>query len=126
MNEMIVTNNLSKAFDENIAVDRLSISIPKGEVFGLLGPNGAGKTTTLRMLTALISPTSGEASVAGFNVGVDDYDIRKNVGILDFEQHLINRPQDESKRGTEFVRDIGKKLRFHMINLLQLFCLNLF
>ncbi len=83
MTEMIVTSNLTKIFGKDItAVDRLSLSIPKGEVFGLLGPNGAGKTTTLRMLTSLISPTSGEATVAGFKVGVDDYDIRKNVGIL--------------------------------------------
>ncbi len=83
MNEtMITTQNLTKAFGDNLAVDRLSLSIPAGEVFGLLGPNGAGKTTTIRMLSALIAPSAGEASVAGFRVGQDDYQIRKTVGIL--------------------------------------------
>jgi len=91
MTEMIVVNNLTKSFGENIAVDRLSFSIPKGKVFGLLGPNGAGKTTTLRMLTALISPTSGEASVAGYKIGVDDYNIRKNVGILTESPGMYDR-----------------------------------
>ena len=58
MTEMIVTENLSKKFGENTAVEQLSISIPSGEVFGLLGPNGAGKTTTIRMLSALIARLS--------------------------------------------------------------------
>jgi len=91
MNEMIVTNNITKKFGDNTAVDRLSISIPKGEVFGLLGPNGAGKTTTLRILTSLIAPTSGEARVAGFQVGKEDYDIRKNVGILTESPGMYDR-----------------------------------
>ncbi len=65
---MIYTKNLTKSFGDNLAVDRLSLEIPAGEVFGLLGPNGAGKTTTIRMLSALIGPTSGEAQVAGFDV----------------------------------------------------------
>ncbi len=88
---MIVTNNISKKFGELTAVDRLNISIPQGEVFGLLGPNGAGKTTTLRMLTSLIAPTSGEASVAGYKVGTDDYEIRKNVGILTESPGMYDR-----------------------------------
>ena len=79
---MIYTSNLTKSFGDNLAVDRLSLSIPAGEVFGLLGPNGAGKTTTIRMLSSLIAPTSGEARVAGFEVGKQDYMIRKSVGIL--------------------------------------------
>lgn len=91
MTDMIVTKNITKKFGDNLAVDRLSISIPKGEVFGLLGPNGAGKTTTLRILTSLISPTSGEASVAGFKVGSQDYDIRKNVGILTESPGMYDR-----------------------------------
>jgi len=91
MTEMIVTTNLSKKFGEITAVENLSLSIPRGEVFGLLGPNGAGKTTTLRMLTSLISPTGGEASVGGFKVGTDDYDIRKNVGILTESPGMYDR-----------------------------------
>ncbi len=79
---MIETNNLTKKFDENLAVDRLSLQIDEGEVFGFLGPNGAGKTTTVRMLTALIAPTAGSASVLGYELGRDDQEIRRNVGIL--------------------------------------------
>jgi ABC-2 type transport system ATP-binding protein len=66
---MIHTENLTKRFKEVLAVDNLSLDIPEGEVFGFLGPNGAGKTTTVRMLTSLIGPTSGMATVAGFSVG---------------------------------------------------------
>ena len=92
MNEtMITTQNLTKSFGDNLAVDRLSLSIPAGEVFGLLGPNGAGKTTTIRMLSSLIAPTSGEASVAGFRVGEDDYQIRKSVGILTETPGMYNQ-----------------------------------
>jgi len=79
---MITTQNLTKSFGDNLAVDHLTLSIPAGEVFGLLGPNGAGKTTTIRMLSALIAPSSGEAAIAGFKIGKDDYQIRKTVGIL--------------------------------------------
>ena len=62
---MIDTNNLTKYFGTLGAVQSISFSVGKGEVFGLLGPNGAGKTTTIRMLTTLLAP-SGTASVAGF------------------------------------------------------------
>ncbi|MBE0408462.1 MAG: ABC transporter ATP-binding protein [Anaerolineales bacterium] len=79
---MITTDNLTKKFGETLAVDRLSLQIPEGEVFGFLGPNGAGKTTTVRMLTSLIGPTSGSATVNGFIVGQEDINIRRTVGIL--------------------------------------------
>jgi len=73
---------LTKQFDEHTAVDRLTLKIEEGEVFGFLGPNGAGKTTTVRMLTALIAPTLGTAKVMGYDVGQDDQEIRRHVGIL--------------------------------------------
>lgn len=79
---MIHTDNLTKRFKETLAVDGLSLDIHEGEVFGFLGPNGAGKTTTVRMLTSLIGPTSGAATVAGFPIGQRDNDIRRNVGVL--------------------------------------------
>lgn len=79
---MIQTDNLTKVFGDQVAVDRLTIDIPEGEVFGFLGPNGAGKTTTIRMLASLISPTSGSARVLNYEVGRDDPQIRRNVGIL--------------------------------------------
>lgn len=78
----ITIHELTKSFKTVLAVDHLSFSVENGEIFGLLGPNGAGKTTTIRMLSALIGPTSGTAWVAGFEVGKQDNDIRRNVGIL--------------------------------------------
>ena len=79
---IIVTEKLTKKFGDITAVNQLSLSIQPGEVFGLLGPNGAGKTTTVRMLAALLVPTSGEAHVAGFQVGENDQDIRCKIGLL--------------------------------------------
>jgi ABC-2 type transport system ATP-binding protein len=64
------------------AVEGLSLDIKEGEVFGFLGPNGAGKTTTVRMLTALIGPSAGKAVVNGFEVGRQDTEIRRTVGVL--------------------------------------------
>lgn len=93
---MIETKALTKIFrikkDEDIpAVIDLTLSVPKGEVFGFLGPNGAGKTTTVRMLTSLIGPTSGSARVNGFVVGEEDQDIRRSVGILTESPGLYER-----------------------------------
>jgi ABC-2 type transport system ATP-binding protein len=79
---MIHTENLTKKFSTTLAVDNLTLDIREGEVFGFLGPNGAGKTTTVRMLTSLIAPTSGHATVNGFTTGKQDTDIRRSVGIL--------------------------------------------
>jgi ABC-2 type transport system ATP-binding protein len=79
---MIQTENLTKRFGEILAVDRLTLEVEAGEVFGFLGPNGAGKTTTIRMLTALISPTSGDATVLGWEIGREDRQVRRQVGIL--------------------------------------------
>jgi ABC-2 type transport system ATP-binding protein len=97
---MIETKALTKKFGDILAVDRLSISVEEGEVFGFLGPNGAGKTTTIRMLSALIAPTSGESKVAGYDVGQDDYEIRKRVGILTESPGLYDRLSAE--RNLEF------------------------
>lgn len=79
---MIRTDNLTKKFDDFVAVDRLSLDVAEGEVFGFLGPNGAGKTTTVRLLTCLIAPTAGSGVVSGYRIGQDDQNIRRRVGIL--------------------------------------------
>ncbi|MGQ9586119.1 MAG: ABC transporter ATP-binding protein [Anaerolineae bacterium] len=79
---MIRTEGLTKRFGHVLAVDRLTLEVHPGEVFGFLGPNGAGKTTTVRMLACLIAPTSGRAWVNGHEVGRDDATIRSSVGIL--------------------------------------------
>lgn len=88
---MIKTENLTKKFDEHLAVDRLTLHIPEGEVFGFLGPNGAGKTTTVRMLTSLIAPTAGRARVFNYEIGQDNQNIRRNVGILTETPGLYDR-----------------------------------
>ena len=79
---MIQTENLTKRFKDLLAVEGLTREIPEGEVFGFLGPNGAGKTTTVRLLTSLIGPTAGRARVNGFEIGKQDTQIRRSVGVL--------------------------------------------
>jgi len=88
---MLKTEGLTKRFGDNLAVDDLSLQVERGEVFAFLGPNGAGKTTTVRMLAALIAPTSGRAWVNGHEVGVGDMDIRRSVGILTEAPGLYER-----------------------------------
>lgn len=73
---------LRKVPKEVVAVDGVSFSVPKGEIFGLLGPNGAGKTTTIKMLCTLIAPTSGDAFVSGFGVAKDQQKVRENLGVM--------------------------------------------
>lgn len=79
---IVEVNNLTKKFDDIVAVDNVSFNIKKGEVFGLLGPNGAGKTTLIRMLIGLIKPSSGSANLFGFNVEKDIMAIRKRTSML--------------------------------------------
>jgi ABC-2 type transport system ATP-binding protein len=79
---MIKTEELTKEFGKKIAVQSLNLEVNEGEVFGFLGPNGAGKTTTVRLLTSLIGPTRGSATVNGFRIGTDDHKIRSTVGVL--------------------------------------------
>jgi ABC-2 type transport system ATP-binding protein len=79
---MIRANGLSKRFGELTGVEDLSFDVREGEVFGFLGPNGAGKTTTVRLLTTLIAPTAGTATVCGYAIDTDDVAIRRSVGIL--------------------------------------------
>jgi ABC-2 type transport system ATP-binding protein len=74
--------NLVKRFGNFVAVDRLNLTVRKGEVFGFLGPNGAGKSTTIRMLCGLLTPTSGRAIVAGFDVGREPELVRQNIGYM--------------------------------------------
>jgi ABC-2 type transport system ATP-binding protein len=79
---MIEADNLTKKFDDFSAVDSLSLSVPAGQVLALLGPNGAGKTTTVRMLSAILAPTTGRATVAGFDVTRSPRQVRRSVGLL--------------------------------------------
>jgi ABC-2 type transport system ATP-binding protein len=78
----VATRRLRKAFGPLVAVDSLDLTIPRGEVFGLLGANGSGKTTTIRMLCGLLTPTSGEATVVGFDVRAEQEKIRQRIGYM--------------------------------------------
>ena len=78
----VQTTALRKAFGTLVAVDRLDLTIHRGEVFGLLGPNGSGKTTTIRMLCGLMVPTSGSATVVGFDVARDSEQVRTRIGYM--------------------------------------------
>ncbi len=88
---MIHLEKLTKKFGALTAVDSLSLDVGEGEVFGFLGPNGAGKTTTVRMLTSLIGPTGGRATVNGLEIGRDDPAIRQTVGLLTEPPGLYDR-----------------------------------
>lgn len=102
MEEILKVENLSKTFKLSkkqqklertatkikVAVDKLSFTAFKGEIFGLLGPNGAGKTTTLRMLATLIKPDSGDAFINGKSIITQEEDVRRKIGFLTSELKL--------------------------------------
>lgn len=91
-NEIIIVTNLIKKFGpaghEFAAVDNISFSIKKGEIFAFLGPNGAGKSTTIKMLTTLLTPTSGKISINGFDPQADQDKVRESFGIVFQDQSL--------------------------------------
>jgi ABC-2 type transport system ATP-binding protein len=117
---MIEVKNLTKEFGEITTVDSLTFHVAEGEVFGLLGPNGAGKTTTIRILCCLISKTSGDAWIAGYQIGnsADSLAIRKLIGLvpdnvglydelsayenLDYYRKLYECPAGERKEKIEY------------------------
>jgi len=83
MNEKVIqVKELTRMFGDFTAVDHITFEVEKGEIFGFLGANGAGKTTAMKMLTGLLSPTSGEANVAGFNVYKEPEKLKKNIGYM--------------------------------------------
>jgi ABC-2 type transport system ATP-binding protein len=109
---MLTTESLTKQFpgpkngSPITAVEGLTLEVKEGEAFGFLGPNGAGKTTTVRMLTSLIAPTSGRATVGGLEVGRDDAAIRQTVGLLTETPGLYDRLSAE-KNLTIFAKLYG-------------------
>lgn len=93
---MVVADMLVKSFPtteggEKRAVDGLSFTVGEGQIYGLLGPNGAGKTTTLRLLSGLMAPTSGTATLAGFDVGTQPEQVKKVLGFLTANTGLYQR-----------------------------------
>ena len=125
----IETKNLEKKYGNNIAVNKINLSINEGELFSLLGVNGAGKTTTIKMLSCLSKPTSGEAFILEFNIKKDQYKIKSILNIspqetaiapnltvrenLDFIAGIYGIPyQDRIKK----VNDTIKEFKFDNIS----------
>lgn len=86
----IQTEQLARKYGDHIAVDQLNLTVAQGEIFGLLGHNGAGKTTTMSLLTTLILPTSGHASVCGFDIVKDNLAVRQHIGYVPENVRLYN------------------------------------
>jgi len=88
---MIWAENLTKYFDDFLAVDQVNLNVRAGQVLVLLGPNGAGKTTTVRMLTSILTPSNGQARVAGYDVVKEPDRVRASVGVLTEHHGLYGR-----------------------------------
>jgi ABC-2 type transport system ATP-binding protein len=118
---VISVEQLTKAYGSHLAVDRISFDVPKGQIIGFLGPNGAGKSTTIRMLTCYMPPTSGGASVNGFDIFKQSKDVRESIGYLpenvplyqemradeylDFRGQLRKMPRAERRKRIDYVLD---------------------
>jgi ABC-2 type transport system ATP-binding protein len=100
---MITVKELTRRYARTVAVNQISFSVHKGQIVGFLGPNGAGKTTTMRMLTCFLPPTSGTATVAGFDVLEQSLEVRKRIGYLPESPPLY--PDMETH---EYLRFVGR------------------
>src|SRR3954463_10882896 len=98
---MITVKELTKRYARTTAVDHISFDVPKGQIVGFLGPNGAGKTTTMRVLTCFMPPTSGTATVAGFDVLEQPMEVKKRIGYLPETPPLY--PEMETAEYLKFV-----------------------
>ncbi len=100
---MITVQELTKRYARNTAVDHISFNVEKGRIVGFLGPNGAGKTTTMRMLTCFLPPTSGTATVAGFDVLENPLEVKRRIGYLPETPPLY-----PEMRATEYLAFVGR------------------
>ena len=82
MADVLEVKGLSKQYSKVLAADNISFSVGEGEIFALLGPNGAGKTTTIRMISTLLTPTAGDAIVAGHSIIKEPAKVRENITYL--------------------------------------------
>ena len=96
---MIELKNLTKRFGNVVAVNRLNLSVSKGEIFGFIGPNGAGKTTTLRMMGGVLAPTEGSVVIDGLNMASEPEKAKKRIGFIPDRPFLY-----EKLTGMEFLR----------------------
>jgi ABC-2 type transport system ATP-binding protein len=99
MTKMIELKNLTKRFGNVVAVNRLNLSVSKGEIFGFIGPNGAGKTTTLRMMGGVLAPTEGTVVIDGLNMASEPEKAKKRIGFIPDRPFLY-----EKLTGMEFLR----------------------
>jgi ABC-2 type transport system ATP-binding protein len=120
----VETRDLVKTFGDFVAVDRVSLEVSRGEIFGFLGPNGAGKSTTIRILCGLITPTSGTAMVNGIDVAKDPEQVRRNLGYMsqrfslyddltveqniDFFAGLYGVPKDRRNERKDYVLEMAR------------------
>jgi ABC-2 type transport system ATP-binding protein len=86
----IITDNISKKFDDFIAVDNVEIKVPKGKIYGFLGPNGAGKTTLIKMLCGLMKPTGGSAKILGYDLSTETENIKHKIGYMSQKYSLYD------------------------------------
>src|ERR1700722_1669275 len=100
---MIKVEGLTKRYARNIAVDNISFEVEKGQIVGFLAPNGAGKTTTMRVLTCFMPPTAGTATVAGFDVPEQPFEVKKGIGFLPETPPLY-----PEMRTSEYLKFVGK------------------
>jgi ABC-2 type transport system ATP-binding protein len=123
----IRTDRLTRAYGPQLAVNEISFEVPRGQVLGFLGPNGAGKSTTMKMLTCYLTPTSGRAEVAGFDVYGQSLEVRKRIGYLpedtplykdmtvleylDYVTRLRNVPTGERRARIKKIGELSKGYR---------------
>lgn len=100
---MIELQQLTKTFGDRTAVNAVTLSVGKGEIFGFLGPNGAGKSTTVKMLTGMVLPTSGTARVAGFDIAAEPIEVKKRIGYVPESGAIF-----DSLTASEYLQLIGE------------------
>lgn len=125
MNEVIRVEHLKKYFKEVKAVDDISFSVEKGELFGFLGVNGAGKSTTINMLCTLFPPTSGEVEICGYKLGKDNEEIKRHTGVV-YQNNCLDKlltvKENLLLRGSLYETD-KKKLIQNMENICSVLAL---
>src|SRR5262245_19937169 len=91
MNRMIELDELTKRYSQTLAVDRLSLQVPSGQIFGFLGPNGAGKTTTIRMIMGLLQPTAGQVILGGHDLRREPVAAKQLCGFVPDRPHVYDK-----------------------------------
>lgn len=100
---MIKTSNLTKKFGKLVAVNKLNLTVKKGEIFGFIGPNGAGKTTTIKMLTGVLAPTEGKIEIGGFDIQKEPVKAKQLIGYIPDDPYVY-----PELSGREFLWLMGK------------------